>query len=66
LDTLGEMVVPDHIGRLQVLMRDHVVLTHQRERRLVVKVLPLAPDLLVRLGQQYDRLAPAIAPFLAP
>jgi hypothetical protein len=45
------MVIPDHVGRLQLLVKDHVVLTYERERRLVMKVLPLAPDLLVRLSE---------------
>ena len=42
MDALGEMVVLEHVGRLQVLVIDHVVVAHQRERRLVVEVLSLA------------------------
>ncbi len=51
-DALGEMVVLEHVGRLQVLVIDRVVAAHQRQRRLVVEVLPLAPHLLMRLRQQ--------------
>ena len=42
---------------LQVFVIDRVVGAHQRERRLVVKVLPLALHLLMRLGEQCHRLA---------
>src|SRR5262249_18153885 len=44
---------------------DHVVLTHDGERRLVMKILPLASHRLMRLRQQCHSLAPAITPFLA-
>jgi hypothetical protein len=44
-DALGEVVIPEHVGRLQRFVIDGVVLLHQRERRLVVEVLPLALDL---------------------
>ena len=41
LDALGEVVVPDPIGRLQVLVIDHIVGADERQRRLAVEVLPL-------------------------
>src|SRR6516165_5711314 len=58
-------MILEHVGRLQVLMIDHVVLTHERERRLVMKILPLTSYFLMRLGEQYHCLAPAMTPFLA-
>ena len=39
---LGEMAVLEHIGRLEMVVIDRLVRTHERERRVVVKVLPLA------------------------
>jgi hypothetical protein len=66
LDALGEMVVPDHIGDLQVLVINRVVGSDQCQRRLMMEVLPLAPHLLVRLRQQCDRLAASVAATLAP
>jgi hypothetical protein len=59
------MAVLEHIGRLQVLMIDHIVGAHKGKRRLVVKVLPLAAHCLMRLGQQGDCLASTMAAFLA-
>jgi hypothetical protein len=50
-DTLGAMVIPDHVGRLQVFVLDGVVLAHQCQRRLVVEISPLAARLLMRLRQ---------------
>jgi hypothetical protein len=51
-DAFGKVVVPDHVGRLQVLMIDGVILAHQLERYLVVEVLSLSLHLLMRLRQQ--------------
>jgi hypothetical protein len=59
------MMSPDHIARLQVLMIDRVVLSNERERRLVVKVRSLASHRLVRFGKESDGLASAITPLLA-
>ena len=39
---LGEVVILDHVGRLQIFVIDRVVLAHQLQRRLVLEVLPLA------------------------
>jgi hypothetical protein len=52
------------VGGLEVLVRDRVVLADELECALVVNVLPLAPDLLMRLGQDLHRLAPALAALL--
>jgi hypothetical protein len=41
----------EHVGRLHVLVRDRVVLTHKGQRHLVVKILPLASYCLMRLCQ---------------
>ena len=57
-DALGQVVVPYHIGDLQVFQIDRVVGPEQRQRRLVVEVLSLASHPLMRLGQQGHRLAP--------
>ena len=65
LDALGEMVILDHIGRLQVLVIDHIILAHEGERRLVVKVPPLAAHRLMRFRQQLHGLATACAALLA-
>ena len=63
-DALGEMVVPDHVGRLQILKVDGIILLDQRVRFFVVKVAPLPLHLLVRLCEQVHRLAPSVAPLL--
>src|SRR5262249_11436616 len=65
-DARGEMLVPEPVGRLQVLVRERVVGPHERERRLVVEVAALPPDVLVLAGEQTHRLPPAVAPLLPP
>ena len=65
-DAFGEMVILDHVGRLQVFMIDRVAGLDQAERRLVVEVLALAFHLQVCLGQQLHRLASAVAALRAP
>ena len=45
------MVALDHIADLQVLMIDGVVLLNELERRLVMKVRPLAVYFLMRFRQ---------------
>jgi hypothetical protein len=64
-DALGEVVVLDHVGRVQVFVIDRIVRPHQGERRLMVKILPLALQLLMRLGKQRYRLAPTMAALLS-
>jgi hypothetical protein len=44
LDALGELVIPEHGGRLHSFVRDRVVLLDKRSRRLVVKILSLSPS----------------------
>jgi hypothetical protein len=51
-DALCKVVVPDHIGRLQLFMIDRVVLLNEGQRRLMVEVLSLATYRLMRLRQQ--------------
>jgi len=65
LDALGKVMIPDHIADLQVLVIDHIIGAHECERRLVMKVLPLAAHLQMRLGQQCNGFAPAVAAFFA-
>jgi hypothetical protein len=59
------MVIPDHVVDLQVLVLDHSVGAHQRERGLVMKVLSLPLHRLLRLRQQGHRFPAAVAPLLA-
>jgi hypothetical protein len=51
VDALGEMVILDHVGRLQIFMIDRVIGAYQRQRRLMVEVLSLASHRLMRLGE---------------
>jgi hypothetical protein len=44
------VVVLRHVADLHVLVIERVVLAHQLERYFMLEVLPLPPDLLVRLG----------------
>jgi hypothetical protein len=59
------VVVSHHVGDPQVFVIDHIVRPHQREGCLVVKVCPLAAHCLMRLRENTDSFAPAIAPALA-
>jgi hypothetical protein len=59
------VVVLEHVGRLQILMIDGVVLLHKVKRRLVVKVDPLALYREVRFGEQLRRFPAAVTPLLA-
>jgi hypothetical protein len=45
------VAILDHIRRLQVFVRDHIISANQRKRRLVVEVLPLAAYPLMCLRQ---------------
>ena len=49
VNALGEMMVLDHVGRLQILIIDRVIDADQSQRRLVVKILALAAHLLMCL-----------------
>ncbi len=46
LNRLGQIVVLEQVGDLQVFMRDRVVLSHELECRLVVEVGALPPHCL--------------------
>src|SRR5262249_50658208 len=56
----------EHVGHLQILVIDGVVLAHQVERGLLVKISPLAAHPLLRRRKQYDCLATSVAALLAP
>jgi hypothetical protein len=58
-------MVLEPVGRLHVFVIHHIVGTHQRQRRLVMKVLSLTLHLLMCFRQQRDRCASAVAPLLA-
>ena len=58
----GQVSIPHHFGNPQVFNENHVVLTHQPERHLVLEVLSLAPRFLMLLGHQ---LPGCVAPFTA-
>jgi hypothetical protein len=45
------MVMLRHVVDLQVLVRDRVNLSNERQRRLMVKILSRAAQLLMRLGK---------------
>jgi hypothetical protein len=66
LNALGELVMLEQVGRLQLFMIYGVVFAHKCERGLVVKVLSLALHLLMRFSEQLHRLASAMVPQLAP
>jgi hypothetical protein len=59
-------VIPHHVDDLQVFEREHVVLLNQLASFRMVEVPPLPLHLLVRFGQECDRLVSAVAPVLAP
>ena len=65
-DALSKGVILNHVTDPQVFMVYRVVLPNQRERRLVVKILPLVADVLMRSGEERDGLASPMAPLLAP
>ena len=53
------------VGDLQVVVIDHIKIAHQAQWGLMLEVQPLPLDLQMRFGQQFDRLAPALAALLA-
>ena len=64
-DGLRQMVMLHHVGRLEIFVIDHIIGAYEGERRLVVKVAPLASHRLVRFGEECDRLASTVAALLA-
>jgi hypothetical protein len=53
------------VANLQVLKIDDIILAHQLERRLMMKVVALPTDLLMLLAQKMHRFAAALAALLA-
>src|SRR5690348_917250 len=64
-DALAEMTVPHHVGHPQIFEVDHVVGPDECQGRLVVKVAPLPPHVLVPLGKDTYGFLTALALFLA-
>jgi hypothetical protein len=59
------MVVLEQIGRLQIFVRDRIVLADNGKRCLLVEVSALALHLQVLLRQQYGRFPATAASLLA-
>ncbi len=59
-DALGEMMIFHHPAHVQVFDGDRIELSHDIERRLVVKVRTLALNLPMFLPKQFDRLTSAV------
>jgi len=51
-DARGAGVVPDQVGRLHLLVRDHVILLHEGECRLVVEVLAVSSRHLLAITRR--------------
>src|SRR5690242_12168025 len=64
MDALSQVMIPYHIGDLQIFEIDGVVLAQQMQRGLVVEVEALALDVLMRLAQQRFGLAASLTPLL--
>src|SRR5258706_11153817 len=64
-DALGELMIPDHVADLQIFQIDRVGGSQQCNRRLMMKVCPLAPHMLMLAGQHLDGLFAAVAALLA-
>ena len=62
---LGEFVVPEHIGYLQVFEIDHIVVRHQLEGNFMVEVGALPLDLPVCFGPSDGGFPPPLAAFWA-
>jgi hypothetical protein len=61
-DALSKVVVREQGADAHIFIRDHGILPHQGQRRLVLKVLALATHRQVRLGERLDGfLAAAVA-----
>ena len=66
IDALGQVRRSDQVGHPQVFQIDHVVVPQQGERRLMMKVAPLALHRLMLLGQQHHRFPAALTALLPP
>src|SRR5262245_31593845 len=58
-------MILEHVGRLHVLMIDRIVLLDERQRRLVVKVSPLAFDFQMWFRQQLHCPSASVTAMLA-
>jgi hypothetical protein len=65
LNGLGQMMVLEHVGDLQILMIDCIETPHQMQRGFLLEILPLTPHLEMRFGKQLHCFAPTVAPLLA-
>jgi hypothetical protein len=63
-DGLGQVVIPNHVGNLQVFYVDHIVAAYQHERSLMVKVSSLPLNVLMLPLQQLQCFLPALASLL--
>jgi hypothetical protein len=54
------------VAHLQIFERDHIIVAHQSEGRLVVKVAALPAHMLVLAGQQFDCLLAPVTALLPP
>ena len=64
-DALGQMVILDHIGNLQVLYGNVVIVCSVRLGRLVVKIPPLPGDLEMRLRRAPRSFTASMRPLFA-
>src|SRR5258708_6822590 len=65
-DALSQVVIPQHIGDLQIFQVNRVVLAQQGQRGLVVVIGALAFDVLMGLRQQCHGLLAAGSSPLSP
>jgi hypothetical protein len=65
-DALGESMVLHHVADPQIFVIDDIVLARQRAGFFVLEVPPLPPHVLMRLGEQLDRLSAALTALLPP
>jgi hypothetical protein len=59
-NALGEMMIFHHPFNIQIFDGDRVKLAHDIERRLVLEIRALAPNLLMFLLKQIDRFSPSL------
>ena len=59
------MMILHHIGGLEILVIDGVVLLNERQCRLMMEVRPLAAHRLMRLCQEGDRFPTTVAALFA-
>jgi hypothetical protein len=64
-DALSKVVVREQGADAHIFIRDHGILPHQGQRRLVLKVLALATHRQVRLGERLDGFLAAAGGWVA-